>query len=609
MKILKEKNFSIQRLRAISVLLVLGFHAQIFSKHFGFLGVDIFFVISGFLMHQLYPGFKSNLEVRNFYRKRAQRLLPAFLFTCTLTLLIAFFRLKPYEKNELLESLPFNILGVSNFSYWTTEQYFSTNMFRPLLNIWSLCVEVQFYLIYPVLTILLNKRKYRRFLIIALFCLSFFCYLVLSEASPQTSFFLTPFRLWEFGVGLLASTYYLKPTFVIALIIRIRLVITVILALFLFFLEIFPDLFTQTLARVCVAILAGIWIAHSHGSIKGNSFSRLLNLIGDYSYSIYLLHFPLLMMVNYLPFRGNILGFKSYSSLLLFIPLLFSGVFFCRRWIEVPSLVSIRTFRRSLFVFSPLYLLLPFIYLNSHSVSLLGSNPFEKAAFESQYDRSHFRCGLFYRLNFAKYFLETPDYCQLRSAAFNSRVLLVGNSHADAIKETFAESAISEGFTPFLLQENTNVNEQNLEIFKRSILKLEPNVVFFHSRAGTYQVEAFKEALAFLNNKDIRFVVIQSTPEFDTSIPETIQASHSFSPKLTRFRNHSVSNEDSALRSLTSQFNGTFVETENLFCASSQDNCKYMNIETNQLYYFDSNHLTLSGASVLKAVLVKALKS
>lgn len=187
----------IQILRAIAVVMVVGFHMGWPGFSFGYLGVDIFFVISGFLMFQIYSELESN-RVRSFYFRRLKRLLPAYLFVSLATTLIFFLVVLPFERVSLVtQNLYANFL-ISNFYYWTENQYFISGGLRPLLTFWSLALELQFYLIFPIIFIIVKKYKQLFFLIILFSAL---LHILLNMISPETAFFLLPARLWEFLIG------------------------------------------------------------------------------------------------------------------------------------------------------------------------------------------------------------------------------------------------------------------------------------------------------------------------------------------------------------------------------------------------------------------------
>ena len=169
----------IQIMRGIAVLVVVFFHLNIGFFANGFLGVDLFFVVSGFLMAVLYKRGK----VREFYLRRASRLMPAYFATIVLTLLFSAFLTLPAEHSQVVEQGLFGTFFLSNFGFWLTDSYFSSTSFKPLLHLWSLGVEAQFYLIVPLLFWMHWRSK-----LISLTVLlgSLFACLVVAQISPYT---------------------------------------------------------------------------------------------------------------------------------------------------------------------------------------------------------------------------------------------------------------------------------------------------------------------------------------------------------------------------------------------------------------------------------------
>ena len=135
----------LQILRGIAVLLVLFYHLNFVGFGNGFLGVDLFLVLSGYLMANLAET-TSPLE---FYKRRISRLLPAYLVTILITSLIVLFLTVPSDANQRLSRIWFDLGGLSNIGFWLENSYFESNSFKPLLNLWSLGLEIQFYLIAP----------------------------------------------------------------------------------------------------------------------------------------------------------------------------------------------------------------------------------------------------------------------------------------------------------------------------------------------------------------------------------------------------------------------------------------------------------------------------
>ena len=200
----------IDGLRAIAVFSVLLFHLDFTLFSGGFIGVDIFFVISGFLITRLILTEIQNtghFSFSRFYLRRFMRLLPAAFVTLIATLIAGYFLLSPNELERLGLIATSATFSVSNFSFWLESGYFDIeSSLKPLLHTWTLSIEEQFYLIWPISLLILTRKKPKAqllplmFLLIASFLSLFAAELMISK-SPQTAFFLLPFRIYEFAIG------------------------------------------------------------------------------------------------------------------------------------------------------------------------------------------------------------------------------------------------------------------------------------------------------------------------------------------------------------------------------------------------------------------------
>ncbi|MFD2189589.1 acyltransferase family protein [Pistricoccus aurantiacus] len=193
-------------LRAVAVIPVILFHAGFGVVSGGFVGVDIFFVISGYLITGIiYAEIrKKNFSIINFYERRARRILPALFFVSLVSLVLAWNWMLPEEFESLSESLIAVNLFVSNFYYWLDTDYFAgAAEMKPFLHTWSLAIEEQFYFIFPLVMLLLGflTRPY----LLATICLALLASLGLaqwaSEIHPSTNFYLLPTRAWELLAG------------------------------------------------------------------------------------------------------------------------------------------------------------------------------------------------------------------------------------------------------------------------------------------------------------------------------------------------------------------------------------------------------------------------
>jgi len=202
----------IDGLRAIAVLPVILFHAGYSAFSGGFVGVDIFFVISGYLITSIILSEmeQGKFSIVNFYERRARRILPALFFVMAATLPFAWMWLIPSEFKDFSKSIVAVMLFSSNILFWQTSGYFDAALdSKPLLHTWSLAVEEQYYVLFPIF-LLFAWRLGRRNLA-ALVLMLVVASLVLAQfttaAEPDASFYLLPTRGWELGIGALAAIY------------------------------------------------------------------------------------------------------------------------------------------------------------------------------------------------------------------------------------------------------------------------------------------------------------------------------------------------------------------------------------------------------------------
>lgn len=200
----------IDGLRAIAVLLVVGFHAAPNKIVGGFIGVDIFFMISGFLITKI---ISDNLTTNtfhflDFYSRRTRRIFPALILVLSSSIALGWIILLPFEYKEMGKQVVSASSFISNFIFQNESGYFDTaSEKKSLLHLWSLSVEIQFYLIWPLLMVAASKVKLPvRILIIAVAISSFIVNIALAKLDIAADFY-SPFsRLWEFLVGGLLAT-------------------------------------------------------------------------------------------------------------------------------------------------------------------------------------------------------------------------------------------------------------------------------------------------------------------------------------------------------------------------------------------------------------------
>ena len=327
----------IDGLRAMAILPILLYHAGIPGFSGGFVGVDIFFVISGFLitsiiMREVNEG---SFSFVNFWARRARRILPAALVVVVCTLIAGWFLFAPVDYIELGRSARTQAFFAANFFFWGESGYFDgPSELKPLLHTWSLAVEEQFYIVFPFVLVLIHKLlpTYKRFTLILLFSVSLVASIVWVKDYPSATFYLLHTRAWEL---LLGSLLALLPLYSIRYRWLAEVVSLVGLATITYCVIsydsgiIFPGMsaLPPTLATAALICANG-----RHNTIV----KQLLSLqpmvwVGLISYSLYLWHWPVIVFARYSSIEELILIDK-----LLLISLSILLAYFSWRFIETP---------------------------------------------------------------------------------------------------------------------------------------------------------------------------------------------------------------------------------------------------------------------------------
>ncbi|PMJ92847.1 acyltransferase [Vibrio sp. 10N.261.55.A7] len=305
----------INGLRAIAVIAVIFFHFDPEWIPGGFSGVDVFFVISGFLMTGIiFKGFDSgDFNLLYFYRSRSKRIIPPLAFLCLVILLVGsvlFFDIS----YQLLVKHALSSLGFfSNFIYWSEAGYFDVSSSEKLfLHTWSLSVEWQFYIIFPLILVILKRFlsiKNLKRSIIAGTILGFIVSVVATIYWPDASYYLLPTRAWEMMAGGVAFIY---PWSISKLKRRITEVLGICLITLSFVFVSSDSSWPGYLALLPVIGTYLVIISNQQSSyITNNLFSQY---IGRISYSLYLWHWPVAKLIGYLYISSPFLEFFIYIS-------------------------------------------------------------------------------------------------------------------------------------------------------------------------------------------------------------------------------------------------------------------------------------------------------
>lgn len=306
-----DKRFypEIQGLRAIAIIAVILFHFGWKFLAGGYVGVDIFFVISGFLITQMISVelARDTFLLSRFYKNRVVRLLPNLFLMIIVTVVTSYLVLKPYDFFQYAKSLQFSAVYLTNMVFARQQGYFDMSReAKPLLHTWSLSIEEQFYLIFPLLLILLFRFKRHRIAILSIIALASFWarFNYQQNNLPTEGFFSFAGRVWEFIIGALIVflPVSLKARFANQSGIAFGSLATLIASLI--FLEESMPYASSMLIIPCLATALVILSSGTHFTEKLLS-TRVLVFIGGLSYSLYLWHWPLLVWLHNGDFTGD----------------------------------------------------------------------------------------------------------------------------------------------------------------------------------------------------------------------------------------------------------------------------------------------------------------
>ena len=517
----------IDGLRALAVLPVILFHAGFEWFSGGFVGVDIFFVISGYLITTIIISemAEGKFSIINFYERRARRILPALFFVMAACLPFAWLWLTPSDLEDFGQSLVAVSTFSSNILFWRESGYFDTAAeLKPLLHTWSLAVEEQYYILFPIFIILTWRLglKWVLILLSIVFLVSLGAAQWSAYNAPDAAFYLLPTRGWELLVGVFAAFYLKYNTYLKSHSINQALSLLgfgmIVFSIIAFDKKTpFPSLYT-----LIPTIGTGLLILCA---VPKTVIHKLLSLkfivgIGLISYSAYLWHQPLLA------FAKHVFSEEVPELLMLCLCLMsLVAAWFSWRFIETPFRNRKRFDRASIFRLSAVGILMfSTIGLTLHFTNglerlwLLSYSIEERRIYEiiklntdyDMYDRMYSsNCKLW-----AKDVSDLPiaefDQCSER---FGSPLVVLGDSHAMTVYNIFARSEAYE-FVVGLSQGNCRPHTPKVGChynssadFLRDIAPLEPTIVyhqassyFFTDKNGNYQPPTDKEVFFDKNN-------------------------------------------------------------------------------------------------------------
>jgi len=622
---------NIQFLRAISVLLVFLYHLKIDMFKFGYIGVDIFFVISGFVISsRIYRELieKKSIDLFSFYKKRFKRIFPVLIFILSFVFLFIIF-FQPLDL--LIENLYvffFTIFGAANLYYLFSSKDYFDNIFEDVFgHTWSLGVEEQFYLIFPFLLLFIYKflKGNKEFIKIlsSLIIIGIFITVYFSE-NNQLIFYSPIFRFWELLLGSLV--YILSLNFKIK-----NFKISLLAFIFLFSVSLNNSYMTNISAVVFSSLLASFFIFFYEKNNKLNFFfeNSLLVFLGNISYSFYLWHLPIIYFFD-LYFIENI--FRIPIIFIVTVLLSIFTYFYIEKKFRYKEFKKISLKKIILFLILFLgivYTVLYFFTQSSHKNSYkknLKNIIYNINFLENSYDYSN-RTN-FYKISLNdkevyKHCIETKKVYKLttgnlredclKKGKSNNRIFfIIGNSHTvnyipaiDSLKMNKGDSIYFEHKEwRFDLYDGLSENILNFNLIKKinELNKYYKEVVFV-TNIEPYNID-FLEDINLVLDKGIKILIL-------STIPNTSKNMNSLECYIKRIDCNYLKSKDYQRRDLKSYFQkinaiinknnqGRFLLYNSYDIICPNEICYSYNSNEDFLTHVNDSHLTIEGSLSIK---------
>ena len=604
----------IDGLRAIAILPVMAFHMGVSFVSGGFVGVDIFFVISGFLItrHLQSEMIANKFSLTAFYERRLRRIAPAFLVMLAIISSAAWVLMLPAELHEYGASAITAVASVANFYFWFTTDYFAAPAFsKPLLHTWSLAVEEQYYFLFPLLLYYSNRLGIHRrsMALIGITALSFSVSAYEAFLHPTTAFYLPHSRAWELLLGaLLALQIIPAPASALMRNICATLGLAVMGLAFLFISDSTPF---PGIAAIPPCVGAALVIA---GSEKGETWAgRFLQMkplvfIGIISYSLYLWHWPLIVIENTFAPLPSFLSATAEKSILL--AAIFAMGIASWLFVEKPfrdrNLVSTTWLLRFSSI-TALLLAIAGAFMAMADLSARFSPSVAKAASYLNYDyEQHYRVGTcFISTKYTELDFDWNRCMTMRRG--NQNYLILGDSHAADLwpglkflpgKQNLMQATAS-GCKPLLpLKGEQRCTRLMTKVYEGFARHNRLDGVLLSARWSKGDLSALERTLDWWASLDVPVTLIGPSPIYEIALPRLLaRAGISGDENIPdRFIDHRTVQIDAMMASLAARKGISYISLYKAFCNGSQ--CRKLVDDVPLM--FDTSHFTEAG-SVLAA--------
>ena len=464
----------IDGLRCFAVLSVVLYHAQILFFDFqtfkgGFIGVDIFFVISGYLITSIILNDlidKKNFLFKDFYIRRARRILPALLFIMLVSIPFSWIYLYPIDLVNYSKSLLYSLGFGSNFYFhYSGLEYGSPEgLLKPFLHTWSLSVEEQYYLLFPIILVTVFKyfNKYFLHLLLFIFIVSLIFADIGSKNFSSSTFYFLHTRIWELICGSLIAYYEIKLDHrnrnkILSQLMPIIGIALIIFSIFFFDKKTFHPSFYTLIPVVGVALI--LWFSNKNDIVSKILSYRIFVAVGLISYSLYLWHYPIFSFAKNLEiFYDNYYG----KFLLIIISIILSIITYYL--IEQPARKSNSI--KAVFFFMALSVLIILTY----TIVVIINDGFSKRLKVKNFQKKHTFAYL--TQDDKPCFGRTQNLCNF--GFHKKKIILLGDSHMGSLAfDLYNKTKSKYSFLPithggyFHLREVKQISKHSKKIIKQ----------------------------------------------------------------------------------------------------------------------------------------------
>ena len=610
----------INGLRAIAVMSVVLYHAGYEQFNGGWLGVDIFFVISGYLISNIILSelHKGDFSFKTFYMRRVKRILPALFSTLVFTVPISYWLLTPKGMIEYLDSVFASIFFYANYFFQNLDFYTAEpTKYMPLLHTWSLAIEEQFYLIFPLLCFIIFKifKKYTFLLLSLVFLYSIF---LNSTTGDLIKFYQLQFRAWELILGALIMIISQKLMF--KHIEKLGFVI-ILFSIFYFDDRMITINSFEPKALVNLGTAFILLSKNNSGIIFSTLSNNISTFLGKISYSLYLFHQPFYAFILIYQRKYS----QTLSSNLDFLIILLLIFLSFLNWKFVEELFLKAEFRKVVIVLiSCLLILLSFIYFGKQS-----------DGYRERYSHVPDEV-LFYSIN-TNLFSTQEDvdsfnqYCESKDNKEN--LYIIGDSHVTNFSYTLLNNykslscdyelkiyGTSAGRCLLSMQSDIVgyvgwCTEEYLQKFTTQMKNDSPTVVLFgrfdtwldESKGGKEikcencnYIEVLSNRFSNIIENSKQTVIITPVPTYRDNIAESyLYKDYVWGDEITLNKSEwdeYIKETKEYLISFSNE-NTIFLNSEEVFCNTKINKC--FASKDNEIYYTDNNHLSIEGSQLL----------